>query len=102
MTNRFEQVDEAPDDVMTLTLKRDGEKNYGIVSRPRAAAGGRLLTDYTSDETPLKEAISSALKIANDFKAPFVVTGPDALWKSEWGTLYRDAGKPGPAEEGAL
>ncbi|GLS42233.1 hypothetical protein [Methylobacterium brachythecii] len=88
--NRFEQVSEPADDAMTLCLKRDGEKNYGIISCPRSATEGRLPKDYTSDELPLKEAISSAIKLANDFKAPLVVMDPDGLWQTEWGELYRD------------
>lgn len=92
--NRFEQVDEAPDDAMTLTLRRAGEKNYGVVSCPRAATGGRLPKDYTSDEMPLKEAIRGAVTLANDFKVPLVVADPDGLWQSDWGELYRCEDEP--------
>ena len=91
--NRFEQVDEPPDDAMTLSLKRDGEKNYAIVTCPASAAGGRLPKDFTSDEMPLKDAIRSAVRLANEMKAPLVVMDPDGLWQAEWGTLYHeDAG----------
>lgn len=88
--NRFEQVDEAPNDAMTLTLRHDGEKNFGIVTCPRAATGGRLPKDYASDALPLKEAISSAVKLANNLAVPLVVMDPDGLWQADWGLLYRD------------
>ena len=89
MTNRFEQVDHPPHDAMTLTLGREGDKNYGIVSCPKSATGGRLPKDFSSGELPLKEAIRSAVRFANDFKLPLVVVDPDGLWEKDWGELYR-------------
>lgn len=90
--NRFEQVDEAPDDAMTLTLRRDGDKMYGVVTCPASATGGRLPKDFTSDEMPLKDAIRSAIGLANEMKVPLVVSDPDGLWQPEWGVLYREDG----------
>ena len=97
-TNRFERVDESADDAMTLVLRRDGEKLYGVVSCPRSATGGRLPKDFTSDALPLKEAIRSAIGLANQFKVALVVHDPDDLWQPEWGSLYRyEDEEPGPA-----
>lgn len=93
-TNRFEQVDAPPDDAMTLTLGRDGEKNFGIVTCPAQATGGRLPKDFSSGELPLKEALRSAIRLANDFKAPLVIVDPDGLWQAEWGTLHREDDAP--------
>ena len=88
--NRFEQVDAPPDDAITLALKRDGEKMYGVVLCPATAAPGHQPRDYASDEMPLKDAFRSAVRLANDLKAPLVVVDPDGLWQAEWGTLYRE------------
>ena len=95
--NRFEQVDEPADDAMTLALRREGEKQYGVVQCPRSATQGRLPKDFSSGELPLKEAIRSAIKLANDFKVPLVVMDPDGLWQADWGQLYRyeDESEPG-------
>lgn len=88
--NRFEQVDEPPDDAMTLTLARDGDKYWGVVTCPASATGGRLPKNFSSGELPLKEAFRAAIRFANDFKVPLVVLDPDGLWQAEWGDLYRD------------
>ena len=100
--NRFEQVDEPAEDAMTLTLVRDGEKSYGVVTCPKAATGGRLPKDFNSGELPLKEAIRSAVKLANDFKAPLVVCDPSGLWEADWGELYRYEDEPEGMPEGTL
>lgn len=92
--NRFEQVDEPAEDAMTLRLVHDGEKMYGLVTCPKAATGGRLPKDFSSGELPLKEAIRSAVKLANDFKAPLVVMDEHGLWQADWGELYRYEDEP--------
>ncbi len=92
--NRFEKVDAPPDDAMTLTLGQDGEKNFGIVTCPASATGGRLPKDFSSGELPLKEALRSAIRLANDFEAPLVIIDPDGLWQAEWGTLHREDEQP--------
>ncbi|MGA0598555.1 hypothetical protein [Enterovirga sp. CN4-39] len=97
--NRFEQVDERPDDAMTLVLGRDGEKQYGIIDCPRSASQGRLPKDFSSGELPLKEAFRSAIRLANDFKVPLVVMDPDGLWQPDWGKLYRYGDDEEPAGE---
>ena len=54
-----------------------------------SATGGRLPRDFTSDEMPLKDAVSSAVRLANELKVALVVQDPDGLWQADWGTLYR-------------
>jgi len=87
--NRFEQVDEAQVDAITLCLIKDGENSYGTVSCPAAIAGGKLAADTTSERLPAKDAFRSAVRLANEIKAPIVVYDPSSLWQSEWGDLYR-------------
>jgi hypothetical protein len=43
----------------------------------------------TSDQLSTMEAFRSAIRLANELKAPIVVMDPDGLWQSEWGALYR-------------
>lgn len=93
-TNRFEQVDAPADDAMTLALRRDGERMFGVVSCPAGASGGRLPRDFSSDEMPLKDAIRSAVKLANEMRVPLVVMDPDGVWQAEWGSLYRYEDEP--------
>lgn len=87
--NRFEQVDEPQPDALTLTLWKDEEQRYGSVTCPAAISQGRLATDMTSDKLPPKDAFRSAVRLANEIKAPIVVKDPEGLWDSEWGDLYR-------------
>lgn len=89
--NRFEQVDEAPDDAITLTLGTDGDMRVGTVTCPAALSGGRYAEDMVSERLNEVEAYRSAIKLANEIKAPVVVVDPQNLWKEEWGDLYREA-----------
>ena len=77
--NRFEQVDETQPDAVTLVLIKDGEVNYGIVTCPAAIAGGKLAVDKTSEKMPAKDAFRSAVRLANEIKAPIVVHDPCSL-----------------------
>jgi hypothetical protein len=50
-----------------------------------------------SDAMAPATALSSAVKLANQLKLAIVVFDPGALWKKEWGELYRpeeDADEP--------
>jgi len=42
-----------------------------------------------SDAIAPKDALSGAVKLANQLKLAIVVLDPEALWKGEWGELYR-------------
>ena len=88
--NRFEQVDEAQPDAITLTLlQRDGAA-AALVACPAGLTGGQLVNDFVSAEMAPVEAFRTAIRLANEVKAPIVVIDPDAIWQAEWGSLYRD------------
>jgi hypothetical protein len=53
-------------------------------------SGGRLQQDVTSDEMDDVQAFRSAIRLANEIKAPIVVMDPQGIWKADWGDLYRD------------
>jgi hypothetical protein len=86
--NEFEKVDVVQTDALTLELVAQDGAPFGIVHCPAAATGGRLPKDYRSEPMPGKEAFRSAIKLANDMKAPVVVLDPQDLWLKEWGQLY--------------
>ena len=88
--NRFEQVDEQQPDAITLSLgQRDG-KTFGRIACPAELAGGHLVNDFLSDELEPVEAFRSAVRLANEIKAPIVVEDGQGLWQDDWGILYRD------------
>ncbi|MBN8919394.1 MAG: hypothetical protein J0H62_01515 [Rhizobiales bacterium] len=87
--NRFEQVDEPQDDAITLSFARQEDGDFGFVRYPAVLTKGRLQEDVESGQLPVVEAFRSAIKLANEMKAPVVVRDPDGLWNAEWGTLYR-------------
>lgn len=88
--NRFEQVDEAQADAITLTLIRKDGATLGRIACPAELAGGHLVNDFVSDEMEPKEAFRSAVQLANEIQAPIVVEDADGLWQDEWGVLYRE------------
>ncbi|AMJ62802.1 hypothetical protein [Bosea sp. PAMC 26642] len=88
--NRFEQVDEAQADAITLTLsQRDGAASASVAC-PAELTGGQLVNDFISDEMAPVDAFRTAIRLANEIKAPIVVVDPAALWQAEWGSLYRE------------
>jgi len=87
--NRFEQVDEPQEDAVTLSLWKQGEDAHGSVNVPASVSNGRLASDSVSGSLAVKDAFRSAIRIANEIKAPVVVVDPDGLWQTEWGNLYR-------------
>ena len=87
--NRFEQVDERQDDAITLSLWKQGEEAFGSVTIPAAVTQGRLTSDNVSGNLGATDAFRSAIRIANEIKAPVVVMDPDGLWQAAWGDLYR-------------
>jgi hypothetical protein len=89
MANRFELVDEAQPDAITLCLMKDGEENVGTVTCPASISGGRLAADMISEQMPAKDAFRSAIRLANEIKAAIVVQDASSLWQKEWGELYR-------------
>jgi len=90
--NRFEQVDDAQPDAITLTLLQRAGAAVGLVACPAELTGGQLVNDFISDEMAPVEAFRSAIRLANEISAPIVVIDADALWQAEWGRLYREDG----------
>jgi hypothetical protein len=86
--NRFEQVDEAQSDAITLELsQRDGEP-CGTVTFPALEALQQAEIVVSDSMTP-KDAFRAAIRVANEIKVAVVVIDPDALWQAEWGDLFR-------------
>ena len=87
--NRFEQVDEIQPDAVTLVLKRESDGETGSIIFPASASGGQLSADQISDQLPAQDAFRGAIRLANEMKVAIVVCDPDAVWKPDWGDLYR-------------
>lgn len=87
--NRFEQVDELQPDAINLTLIQKADGQVGIIHCPKTAAPNLLPADLTSEEMPARDAVTGAITLANSKKIPIVVIDRDAIWKSEWGDLWR-------------
>lgn len=90
MANRFEQVDEPVDDAITVVLEQTASGQWANILVPHHAAPS-VGDDWKSDNLPPKDALSNAVKFANKLKLAIVVLDPDAVWKKEWGELYREA-----------
>jgi hypothetical protein len=88
MANRFEQVDEIQPDAITVILEQRVDGRWAKVHCPASAHSG-LAKDMTSESMAPKDALSSAVKLANELKLAIVVVDPDGGWKQEWGELYR-------------
>ena len=50
------------------------------------------MSDRASDSAAPTDALSAAVKLANELKLAIVIVDPDKVWKKEWGELYRDDG----------
>lgn len=88
--NRFEQVDEPQADAITLSLTQRGGEAFGRVLCPAELAAGHLVNDFVSDELAAKEAFRTAVHLANEIRAPIVVSDPAGIWQDDWGVLYRE------------
>ena len=87
--NRFEQVEEPQPDAITLSLSKREGATFGIITCPAGLTSDRLTADVTSEELGGIEAFRSAIRLANEIKAPIVVMDPENAWMAEWGELYR-------------
>ncbi len=87
--NRFEQVDEPQPDAITLILRKTETEPVAQVFCPAAVSRGQLGEDTLSRDMPLVDGFRSAIKLANEIKAPLVVLDAEGLWLAEWGALYR-------------
>ncbi len=88
--NRFEEVDEPQADAITLSLSERGGEAFGRVLCPAELAAGHLVNDFVSDELSAKDAFRTAIRLANELRAPIVVEDKAGVWQDEWGVLYRE------------
>ena|SRR5580704_3292659 len=101
--NRFEQVDEFQSDAINLTLMQKSDGQVGIIHCPKTASPA-LPADLTSEEMPIRDAVSGAIQLANAKKIAVVVIDRDNIWKPEWGDLWRyeeEADEEEPGDAGA-
>ena len=94
MPNRFEKVDEPPSDALTLTFEQRADGQWAKIHCPPSAIQNRLPKGFNTGDMAPFDALTTAVKFANDFKAPIVVIDPDNVWKKEWGELYRWEDEP--------
>ena len=92
MTNRFEQVDEVVGDAVTIVLSQGADGQWATIVCPESAHESLVADRITPSMAP-KDALSGAVKLANQLKIAIVVQDPDGVWKKEWGELYRDEGE---------
>ncbi len=88
MANRFEQVDEVVGDAITIALEQRPDGQWAKVVCPKSAHE-TLTMDRVTEPMPPKDALSGAVRLANQLKLAIVVVDPDGVWKPEWGDLYR-------------
>jgi hypothetical protein len=88
MANRFEQVDEVVGDAITIVLAQQHDGQWAKVVCPKTAHDS-LTVDRVTEPMPPKDALSGAVRLANQLKLAIVVVDPDGVWKPEWGELYR-------------
>ena len=86
--NRFEQVDELQPDAINLTLVQKSDGQIGIIHCPKTASP-HLPGDLTSQEMPIRDAVSGAVELANSKKIAIVVIDRDNIWNKDWGDLWR-------------
>ena len=86
--NRFEQVDELQSDAINLTLIQKGDGQVGVIHCPKTASP-TLPADLTSQEMPIRDAVSGAIELANSKKIAIVVIDRDNIWNKDWGDLWR-------------
>lgn len=89
MPNRFEQVDDVAPDAITLVLAQRADGQWATVACPKSAHAS-LTADRVTEPMAPKDAVSGAVRLANELKLAIVVLDPDGVWKPEWGTLYRE------------
>src|SRR5208282_4315583 len=79
MGNRFEQVDEIVGDAITVALEQRPDGQWAKVVCPKSAHES-FATDRVTEPLPPKDALSGAVRLANDLKLPIVIHDPDGVW----------------------
>ena len=87
--NRFQRVDEARSDAVSVELWLDKEGIRGSVACPEGGRSGGLV-HFVSPETGMsaQEALATACHLANVDAREVVIIDPSDLWRPEWGMLY--------------
>ena len=88
MANRFEQVDEVVADAITIVLAQKPDGQWAKVVCPKSAHES-LAADRVTEPMAPKDALSGAVRLANQLKLAIVVLDREGVWKPEWGALYR-------------
>jgi hypothetical protein len=89
MANHFEQVNEVVGDAVTIVLSQRTDGQWATVICPKRAHEF-LTEDRITEPMAPNDALSGAVRLANQLKIALVVRDPDGVWKKEWGELYRD------------
>jgi len=89
LANRFEQVDEVVADAITIVFAQKSDGQWAKVVCPKSAHES-LAADRVTELMAPKDALSGAVRLANQLKLAIVVLDPDGVWKPEWGALYRE------------
>jgi hypothetical protein len=89
MANRFEQAGEVVGNAITIVLSQTPEGQWAKVFCPRSVHES-LVVDRMTESMPPKDALSGAVRLANQLKVAIVVVDPGGVWKAEWGELYRE------------
>ena len=89
MANRFEQVDEVVGDAISVVLEQRADGQWATVYCPKSASEA-LTEDKVSEPVGPIDALSGAVKLANQYKLAIVVVDPGRIWKREWGELFRE------------
>ena len=93
--NRFEQVDEIVDDAITVALEQRADGPWAKVICPKSAHES-FKADMATEPMAAKDALSGAVRLANEKNLAIVILDPDGVWNAEWGELYRpDEGTEG-------
>ena len=95
MPNRFEQVDEVVGDAISVILEQRADGQWAKVFCPKSAHPS-LISDRASESAPPPDALSAAVKLANELKLPIVIVDKDGIWKEAWGELFREEDEADP------
>jgi hypothetical protein len=95
MANRFEKVDEVVGDAITIVLSQTSEGQWAKVFCLKSVHES-LVVDRLTEAMPPKDALSGAVRLANQLKVAIAVVDPNGVWKKEWGELYRESDRQAP------
>jgi hypothetical protein len=89
-SDRFQRVDYEPEDAVTVRVfKKDGETVADVTWPPRIEQGRRV-SPVVGHPHPVPDVLNEAIDLQrkHGFRRIVVMIEDEALWMSEWGTLY--------------